>query len=402
MKFVELNEKEFDKYARKMTCKSFFQTSMMGSINRENGNDVYYLGVEDNDLIVAAGMFATRNSYFNHKYLYAPRGFLADYGDQKIVKYFVDNLYSFCKKNNYFMLKIDPNLSLIERDTNGLEVHNGYNNVNILNYFKSLGFKYLNHSDQQKWMYVLPLKESSAELFKTFAPNTRNYIHKVEKMGVVVRDLKIDELDKFLAVMNETGERKGFNSRTLKYYKQMYNTFGKDIVFKVAELNLVDYIVLLNKEKEDIKLSISHIENPKSNESKVNDLNKKITSVNKRITEAKAIKKVHGDVITLSASMFMLYGDEIVYLFSGNYDEFMKFNGQYAIQWNMMNYAIEHKYKMYNFYGISGNFDKHDPNYGIYLFKRGFNGYVVETIGELDLGITNFYSVYKLIKKIKS
>ena len=83
---------------------------------------------------------------------------------------------------------------------------NIYNNVNILNYFKSLGFKYLNHSDQQKWMYVLPLKESSAELFKTFAPNTRNYIHKVEKMGVVVRDLKIDELDKFLAVMNETGD----------------------------------------------------------------------------------------------------------------------------------------------------------------------------------------------------
>ena len=52
----------------------------------------------------------------------------------------------------------------------------------------------------------------------------------------------------------------------------------------------------------------------------------------------------------LSAAMFMLYGDEVVYLFSGSDEQYMKeYNAQYAIQWYMIKYAAEHGYKKYNF-----------------------------------------------------
>ena len=127
-----------------------------------------------------------------------------------------------------------------------------------------------------------------------------------------------------------------------------------------------------------------------------------IQSLEKRLKEA---KKMHSDnqedILVLSGAMFMTVGDEIIYLFSGSKGEYMMFNGQYAIQWDMIQYGINHGYKKYNFYGISGNFDKHHPEYGIYEFKKGFNGYVEETIGEYELPIGKHYPQFKRTNKIK-
>ena len=42
-----------------------------------------------------------------------------DYENEKLVKYFTEELKKFCIKNNFFMLRIDPYISLIERDNDG-------------------------------------------------------------------------------------------------------------------------------------------------------------------------------------------------------------------------------------------------------------------------------------------
>mgnify|MGYP000181730289 FL=1 len=54
-----------------------------------------------------------------------------------------------------------------------------------------------------------------------------------------------------------------------------------------------------------------------------------------------------------------------------------------------------------NFYGITGNFDKNDKDYGIYEFKTGFNGYVEELIGEYVYPTSFVYYLMQLIHKIK-
>ena len=106
-----------------------------------------------------------------------------------------------------------------------------------------------------------------------------------------------------------------------------------------------------------------------------------------------------GNVIDLSAAMFMTYGNEVVYLFSGNVAKYMKFNAQYLIQWHMIQYGLKHKLPRYNFYGISGIFDRKDPDYGVYEFKRGFNGHVEEYIGEFELPISNYYYIQKKLRR---
>ena len=59
------------------------------------------------------------------------------------------------------------------------------------------------------------------------------------------------------------------------------------------------------------------------------------------------------------------------------------------------------KYRRYNFYGIPANINKHPKDYGIYDFKKGFTGYVEELIGEYELPINPFYSLFKFISRIK-
>ena len=51
--------------------------------------------------------------------------------------------------------------------------------------------------------------------------------------------------------------------------------------------------------------------------------------------------------------------------------------------------------------GIAGFYYVHIKDYGIYEFKRGFNGEVEELIGEYELPISIHYYIMKLIKKIR-
>ena len=73
----------------------------------------------------------------------------------------------------------------------------------------------------------------------------------------------------------------------------------------------------------------------------------------------------------------------------------------YLLQWEMIKYGIKNGYKKHNFYGIPANINTHPKDYGIYEFKRRFNGYVEELIGEFECPISWQYYVFKIIHKLK-
>jgi alanine adding enzyme len=98
--------------------------------------------------------------------------------------------------------------------------------------------------------------------------------------------------------------------------------------------------------------------------------------------------------------MFILFGSEIVYLFSGSYDEYMNFCGQYRLQWEIISYACDQHYERYNFYGIKDLFNPQGKDYGVYEFKKGFSGYVEELLGTFVLPITNYGKLTLKIKKL--
>ena len=235
-------------------------------------------------------------------------------------------------------------------------------------------------------------------------PNTRNTIRKAEKFGITVNEISYDELDRFQNIMVETGERKGFGVRKLSYFQEMYKLFHdkNEVKYFITELDLNAYIKRLEEEKQEKEEKLNSLSDAKYNDGQKKNLTNEIASLDKRIIDSNKIKAESGkDVITLSGSMFMLIQPEVIYLSSGNYEEYMKFNSQYLIQWELIKYGIENGFKKHNFYGIPANINEHPKDYGIYEFKRGFNGVVEELIGEFALPITWHYNLFELIHKIK-
>ena len=406
MEFVTLTEEEFVKASKTFDNMNFFQTPQIGKLRESKGWEIHYLGVKEDKKIIACAMFVSKNKLLGKREFYSPRGFLMDYSNKELFEFFTKEVKEYVRINNGYVFRIDPAIINIERDINGNVVEGGIDNSNIKKQFLDLGYKPIDekHMEQIHWMYVLPIEgKTSDELFKEMKSNTRNIIRKVEKDNFEIVELKKDELSEFYNVLKETGERKGFKIRSLEYFEEMYDLFGDDIKYIVTRLNLKEHMKMLEEEKDKAIKDRDALSYNKANDGKRKAFEEQINGLDKKINLDKDIMEKTGkEVITLSGSQFMLTYPEVLYLNSGNYDEYMMYNSQYLIQWNMIKYAVEHGYKRYNFYGISGNFDRNDKDFGMYEFKTRFNGHVEELIGEYEMPIGWSYKLIKLLTKIKN
>ena len=407
MQFREITRDEYHDFWGNHPLKTFLSAPEIGELRKSNGWDVYYVGVEDDKKLVAAAMLVSHKRHFGKYEFYSPRGVLVDYENETLLHYFLDEIKNFVKNHRGYIFRMDPYVIYKERDIDGNIVEGGVDHSKLVSYLLDFGFKKVAIADMEQvgWMFSLPLEGKTKEqILKEMKPNTRNTIRKTEKIGITVKELGYDELERFQNIMIETGARKNFSVRSVDYYKKMYELFHEkgEVKYYVTELDLVQYQKKLEDDKQTALDKLSKLSDAKYNEGQKKNLENEIHSYEKKIQEAEEIRKgKNTDVITLSGSMFMIIQPEIIYLSSGNYEEFMKFNSQYLLQWMMIQYGIEHGFKKHNFYGIPANINKHPKDYGIYEFKRGFNGIVEELIGEFELPITWHYYLMKLIHKIK-
>ena len=407
MQFLEITEKEYRKFWENHPLKTFLSAPEIGELRKSNGWDVYFVGVKDDNDLVAAAMIVSHKRHFGKYEFYSPRGVLVDYENKELLDCFLKEIKNFVRKHHGYIFRMDPYVIYKERDIDGNIVEDGADHSTVVSHLESFGFKKVSISDMEQvgWMFSLPLEGKSCEqILKEMKPNTRNTIRKTEKIGITVKELGYDELDRFQNIMVETGERKNFSIRSVDYYQKMYELFHDkgEVKYYVTELDLVKYQKKLEEDKKSAEDKLSKLSDAKYNEGQKKNLENEIASYEKRIKEAEDIRKEKNtDVITLSGSMFMIIQPEIIYLSSGNYEEFMKFNSQYLLQWMMIQYGIEHGFKKHNFYGIPANINEHPKDYGIYEFKRGFNGIVEELIGEFELPITWYYYLIKFIHKIR-
>lgn len=407
MKFQEITEKEYREFWENHPLKTFLSAPEISKLRQKSNWDTYYVGVKEKKKIIAATMLLAHKRHFNKYEFYSPRGYLLDFNNEKLVNFFTEELKKYIKDKNGYVLRIDPYVIYKERDIDGNIVEDGVNNEKVVENLLKLGFIKIpvETKEQVGWMFSLGLEGKTEEqILKEMKPNTRNQIRKTEKFGISVNEIGYDELDRFQSIMEETSKRKGFSNRKLEYYQEMYKLFHdkNEVKFFITELNLKNYIKGLEAERVEKENKINSLTDAKYNDGAKKNLTNEIASIDKRIAESKEIIEKNGsDVITLSGSMFMLIKPEVIYLSSGNYEEYMKFNSQYLIQWELIKYGIENGFKKHNFYGIPEEINTHPKDYGIYEFKRGFNGYVEELIGEFALPITWHYKLFDLIHKIK-
>lgn len=413
MKFIKLTEKEFTNFSQNHPQLTFHQTIEWGKLKKNNNWKTHLVGVKENKKIIAGALLLEKHTPLKKSIFYSPRGFLLDYNDDKLLTFFTKNIKEYVKINNGFFIKIDPYISYQERDKEGNAIKGGNNNKKVIETLKKLeykhiGFTMMHESLQPRWMFVLNVKNKTIEEVKEqFDTKTKRILKKNAKMLINVRELKREELPVFKEIMQSTSNRREFIDRPLAYYENMYNEFHNNNHLKimVAELPVNKYLTVL---KQEIKIVKKEFEDRKErkktenlNESKYlakqKETKEKEERLQKQIDEMTSLKKQYGNTIILGGMLFLLYGNEIVYLMGGSFKEFLHFQSAYSIHEYMIEYTVKNNYDNYNFYGITGIFDESNPLYGIYFSKKGFGGNVVELIGEFDLIINKFYYyLYKI------
>ena len=428
MKLIELSSKEFKIWADKNEQITFHQTKNWANLKKTNNWDSYYVGLKDKDNIVAASLLLSKEiKIIKKKIFYSPRGFLINYNDKNILKEFTEEIKKYIKEKNGIFVKIDPYIEYVEHDNNGDIVENGYNNKGSIENLKRLGYKHfgfnlMQDTLQPRWMHVIETKNKTLDdIMKDMESKTRQILRKNEKCGIHTREITKEELPIFKDIMKHTSDRREFVDRPLSYYENMWYNLHDDGILKIliAEIDFKEYEQNTKLEKEQIEKELEDRiykkENNllKMNDKKYNQSNKQdeeqIERLKKQLEKIKEYQKEYGNKTILGGIMFLIYGNEVLSLHGGSHAKLMQFQSAYTLHFEGIKYAVENNYKRYNFYGITGDFRKENPLYGLYLFKKSFGGHVVELIGEFDLVISSFwyhayniaFKTYHSIKHIK-
>ncbi|MBI6087611.1 peptidoglycan bridge formation glycyltransferase FemA/FemB family protein [Clostridium perfringens] len=425
-KFVEINSSEIDKFNESDRKGHIFQTSYWAELKKD-WKKKFIAGYDnDNNMVITATILLRKAPYINKYMGYIPRSFTCDYNNKKLLIEFTEYLREFAKKNNISFITIDPDIHLKENEEALSE------GTEIKNFLKSLGYKNTDSKNfeaiQPNFVFRLPLPTEGNKMdikkavFKKFSSKTRYNIKVAEERGLSVEvydkeTLNEDVLDRFHEIMVTTGKRDNFLVRHREYFKDMI-----DYLYPHCRLYMVKYSYendfnrlseKLNKQEEAKTKAINKIEELKvkleaeTDEDKKSRIEKKLNDQDKRLKEAERqiegfkkkisdIEPFKGQEIYLSGSIYLYYGNKAWYLYGASENILRDTMPNFAMQWSMICDSIDLGCDVYDFRGVSGDLNPENPLYGLYKFKKGFNGKFVEFIGEFDIVVDNgIYTLYK-------
>lgn len=424
MRLINISEDQFNQKTAHLPCLNWYETKEWAKLKSHTGwHSHFLLYINDNDEVTAGVMLLDKNIPMSKKKLfYAPRGPLIDFDNLELLKAFHNDLIKYIKTNDGFELLIDPYLEYQHRDMNGDIINDGFSRQDVvdtlikLGYHHNNGFNLYNENLQPRWLYRLSLKgRTFDEIFKKFKAENRRLYKKKDFYAITVRELKRNEINKYKDVMAHTASRRGFIDRPLKYYEDMYDAMHESRMLRyfVAEINFEKAISNFN---EDINKSLAKLERLRSrsnqNTKTQNEIREEEIRYNSLLKNLEIIKgyAAKSDNITVLSGITLLnYGNEAVMLLAGNYEDYELFSSSVILVSELIKISVEEGQDYYNFYGITGDFDESNPLNGLYTFKKGFGGEVMELIGEFEYVIDplskSFYEmglkVYNLLKKIR-
>lgn len=376
MEFKVITEEEF-KDKIQLFDYNFYQNPSWAKIKKNNGWISLYTAVYDkNDIKLISLVLGKKIPGFNKYLYYAPRGplLISNENQEEIYSFYLKEIKQFLKTKNGISLKFDPMTEYVKHDKDGNVINSEHNNQRFVEFLKKQGVKHRGFTigytseAQFRWSYGLDIKDKTfADLEKDMNSRCKRSLKKANKFPLILKDVTDESLNDFKAIMQSTAQRQHHSDRTFEYYKSLKDNL-KDIIRCI--------IVYLDKNKF------------------LTDIQNEAYKIDENIIAD--IKKDKRELIPISAGIFIADKNRFNYVYGGTYAEYFPFMAPYKMQEEMIKYAITNKMSIYDFGGISGNFKPGTPEYGVYEYKRGYGGYVIEYIGEFDLVINlPFYILYK-------
>ena len=277
---------------------------------------------------------------------YIPEGPVIDWSDPDLSEWFTP-LISHVKGRGAFQLKMGPPVAISQWEAETIksaidsvavladvvadvEIAQGQAVVAAL---KSAGFTQepsvgAGFGDvQPRYVFQVPLAgRTEADVFAGFNQLWRRNVRKAEKSGVVVTLGRREDLPAFHAIYVETAKRDGFTPRGLVYFERMWDALGDHMSLHIA--------------------------------------------------------RYEGHVA--AATIMITVGKHAWYSYGASTTADRDVRPSNALQWSMIQSAMNAGCSVYDLRGISNTLSSSDPLFGLVSFKLGTGGYAQEYVGEWD------------------
>ncbi len=389
MHIRELNIKEFENFVENNPLGNHNQSFNYALLMAENGYDYELIGyVDEYNRIYAASLILIKKINYLFKYGYAPKGFIIDYFNKKLLKEFTDDLIIYYKKKHLVFIKINPEIAICEINPKTKEKE--YNcNIEVKDNLLDLG--YVKLKDNLYFESMIPKYNGIVNLkdfdLKKLNKNTRNKIKRAETKGLKIEIADRSGIDILYNFVKRKRDKNAF------YYKDYYNVFSKSNNIDLFLVSLNTHYFLLNaKSSYEQELEINNKLNTKlienQNTKKLNlkmNSDRKLLSYKNDVLEATR-KNSENSKIYIAGALVIKYKNRINIVMSGFDTHYKRFNPNYFLHYHILEYYKKY-YDFADLNGMTGDFSKNNPYHGLNEFKLGFKPKVYEFIGEYDLKI---------------
>ena len=257
--------------------------------------------------------------------LYVPQGPTLDVGNGQLREKVLDGLQAYARRQKALFLKIDPPIA----DGHGaVEVTRDPLGAAWQASLATRGWRYSASQIQFPNTVTIDLTQPEATLLAAMKQKTRYNIRLAERKGVVVRNATAADFPLIAAMYRETAARGAFAIRPEAYYLDAWRSF--------QEAGMLHGLVATY------------------------------------------------DDAPLAAVLLVRSGETVTYMYGASNERERQRMPAYLLQWAALRWAQSQGCKTYDLWGAPTQFDETDMLWGVWRFKRGFNGSVIRHIGAWD------------------
>ncbi len=314
---------EYEEFAKNHVNGVFMQSLRWPKVKENWGWDAVISRDKDGKIQGTCLVLIKKIPVLGCTFLYAPHGPVCDYRDRAVMDDLFEGVKQLAKKYKSYEFMWDPCFEEKDEDITKLICDMGFSHIENAPELSTI-------QPRNNYMLRNIAGKTQDEVMATFKSDWRNRIRKAPRKGVVCRACGKEALDDFYPIMQATGIRDGFSIRSKEYFAKMLDGLGE----------------------EHCRLFMCYLEEEGQ------------------------------DPIPLSGACTTQYAGKTCYVYGASANHHRNTYPNYLMQWTMICWALDNNGFIYDFQGIPFYNDETHPNYGVYKFKKGFNGEVVTYAGE--------------------
>jgi peptidoglycan pentaglycine glycine transferase (the first glycine) len=322
------NRDEWDHILGLLPNAHVLQTWDWGDIKSHWGWTAQRLLWVDGDTPVAAAQILRRPiPRTPWSFLYVSKGPALDYTDATLVAQVLADLEVYAKRARALFIKIDPDVPRQYGEPQADQPLETEGQV-MVDLLVQRGWRYSPEQIQFRNTVMLNLTPEPEDLLAVMKSKWRYNIRLAERKGVVIRRGNSDDIANFYRMYAETAARDGFLIRPEAYYREVWQRFLEAGQAEMLLASVADEMV--------------------------------------------------------AGLILFIFGQTAWYMYGASTEQHRQLMPNHLLQWRAICRARERGCTRYDLWGAPDVFDETDRMWGVYRFKQGFGGQVVQRVGAFD------------------